>query len=255
MPGTRETKNEKLPRLADLLAEWNGKPLNTAAVARRLGVSRPTAVARIGALERAGLVRLVPFFGGTQKPLFYLLDRFLLSSESFRAFCVDSTARVVLKKYPKALFFWWKTGRVRQIDLLVAIGAARIGFCFSNSPFTRNRHWYPLALGFLQGVIHYGYFLELGKRAYSRGQVIKAMPFSLFLADPEGWITQALARIVVGPGGAPLGMWFRRGARKYGLRRTPRGPSLRAARGCGTAPRTSCRSGARSGPCGRRAAP
>jgi hypothetical protein len=166
--------------LAALLAEWNGSRLNLAAIARRLGVSRPTARARVEELEREGLVRLIPFFGNG-RILLYL-------NESSQGFWIDAIIKGMRQIGPDSRFFWWRTGRVRQIDLLAATGGRRIGFCISESGFLQNRGWWPLQIGDQSGLIHHGYFLYPGDRAFKIRQGVSGLPLGAFVSEMEDWI-------------------------------------------------------------------
>jgi len=211
MPETEKPSDlSELKRLAAQFADWNGKRLNTAAIGRRLGVSRPTAMARVTALESEGLIRLLPFLGAGKRPLLFLRDACGLLPEPFQAFCIDAIVQRVLKTHPEAQFFWWETGRTRHIDLVAAIGEMRIGFCFSASAFTRTRQWCALAFGCWKGAIHFGYFLDLGDRPFMLGRAIKAMPLPFFLADTERWIAYATARIAEGCHRMPTSLRFRK---------------------------------------------
>jgi hypothetical protein len=177
-----------LRSLTTLLAPANGRPLNTAWVARQLGVSRQTAVSRVRALERKGLVHLLPFYRGSRRPLFYLRDRFGTGLDSFRAFCIESIINCLQQIIPGSEYYWWKTGRVRQVDLLALVGEQQIGFCFSASQVCRNKDWRPLQIGYCRGLIHRGYLLSRGKRAFVIGEAVHALPLGAFLEEAEEWI-------------------------------------------------------------------
>jgi len=171
-----------------LLAPANGEPLNVALIARLLGVSHPTAALRIRDLQRLGLVRLLPFFGPGKKPILYLRGRYGAGLADFRAFCIEAIITRLGEIFPESRFSWWKTGRVRQIDLVAEAGEERIGFCFAAAQATRNSAWLPLAMGCKRGLIHRGYLLHSGKRAFIIGRAVHALPLSEFLAEPGEWI-------------------------------------------------------------------
>jgi hypothetical protein len=118
--------------LLALLAEWNGKPLNAAAFGQRLRVSRTTAMAWVKDLARQGLVRLLPSFDVVRRPLLWLPESLLRSR-------VEAVMASILEADSGARLFWWKTGRVREIHLLVQIGQKRIGFCFCASRIPQNK--------------------------------------------------------------------------------------------------------------------
>src|SRR5208283_3546377 len=106
-------------RLPEVLASWSGKTFNTAAFSRQLGVSRPTVVKYVHALERARLVRLLPFYEGRRRPLIFLVS----SPRGTRA---ESIIGRLAQAVPESRFFWWKTGRVRLVDLIIDLGNERI---------------------------------------------------------------------------------------------------------------------------------
>ncbi len=172
------------PRLlALLLSEKSGKPLNTAKIGRRLEVSRPTALARVRVLERLGFVRLLPFLARGGRRMLYLRDGF-----DFRAFAIDAIASKLSRLAPESRLCWWKTGRVRQIDLVVETDQQRIGFCFAASSFRYNRYWLPLRRALRRGVIQRGFSLHNGEWAYFAGPEIYSLPLSAFLKDAEYWV-------------------------------------------------------------------
>jgi hypothetical protein len=160
-------------RLPRVLAAWRGRPFNTAAMGRELGVSRPTVVSYLRTLEREGRVTLLPFYGGSRRPL-------LSTGEA------ELTMRRIRRLFPEARFSWWKTGRVRRVELIADIGTERIGFCFS--PFLRPRDWLPLIRAERQGVISRGYLLHLWDRALSVSSTVQALLRDVFLRDLESWI-------------------------------------------------------------------
>ena len=184
--------------VAAYIEDLDGKPLNTAEIARRLGVSRRTAVDRI-----AGLVRLVPFLGGGHKPLLYLKN----GRTDFKGICIN-----VIMDRLRADFFWWKAHRTRRIDLIAKIGDTRIGLCFCDDWRVRRRDWAPLGFGAWRKAIDFGYFLDMGNRRYTRGGAIKAMPLEWFLADLDNWIAGALGLVESGIKTFPASLKFRRSA-------------------------------------------
>ena len=113
--------------LGPWLSRWNGKAVNISEIARFLGVSRPTASARLLELERDGIVRLLPFMGAGGKSLLYLRHVYGSGPESYRGYCTDAVTERIQELFPESSFFWWKTGYVRRIDLLAVIGERRIG--------------------------------------------------------------------------------------------------------------------------------
>ncbi len=166
-------------RLALLLSEWDGRVLNTAKIGKSLGVSRPTALAWIRSLERQGYVRLLPFLGRGGKRMLYLRDGF-----DFRASCVEAIARL----FPKSRLSWWKTGRVRRIDLVVDADGERVGFCIAASPLRYNRYWLPLRRALQRGLIQRGFSLHNGEWGFFVSPAIYSLPLSAFLKDAKYWV-------------------------------------------------------------------
>lgn len=187
-----------------ILTEWHGCRLNTAAIARRLGVSRPTVNARLHTLEREGLVRLLPFFGGGRHPLLYLRAGYPIGQAAFRAVCIESIVTRLQTFLPESRCHWWHTGRMRRIDLLVETAEERIGFCFSDRCLTGNKELIALRRAHRTGVIHRGFLLDPGNRAYFTARVVVGLSFAEFMLEIEDWIMrrrtaaeslEALARI------------------------------------------------------------
>jgi hypothetical protein len=82
------SQDSALRSLAAQSVSWDGTPLNISRIARRLGVSRPTATLRVRELEARGQVRLLPFYGARRRPLFCVCNgsfRSLRMNESSKA--------------------------------------------------------------------------------------------------------------------------------------------------------------------------
>jgi len=168
-------------RLPEVLAAWSGKTFNTAAISRQLGVSRPTVVAYVSKLERVDLVRLLPFYGGKRRPLLSLCS-------SPRGGLMESIIGKLCLIVPGSGFFWWKTGRTRQVDLIADVGSERIGFCFPASPLARRRDWLPLDIAARRGVIRRGFLLHTGTRAFVVASAVQALPADSFVREMDEWI-------------------------------------------------------------------
>jgi hypothetical protein len=165
----------------------NGYLFNTVLTARSLEVSRPTAVSRVMQLQQMGLVRLLPFFGGHRRPLFFVCDSYGAGPASFRAFCLEAVTRALLTIDPQFQFFWWMTGRTRRMDLLAVCGERRIGFCFSTTPCLPRKDWLPLSIGRERKLIERGFVLYRGNRAFWSGRAIQTLPIEEFLREPREW--------------------------------------------------------------------
>jgi hypothetical protein len=142
---------------------------------------------RVKALEREGLIRLVPSFDTSKRPLLYL-------PESFLGSCVEAVTARILEVAPESRFSWWKTGRVRKIDLLADIRPKRIGFCFCESWIPQNRNLLPLRIAQKLGVIHKGYLLHCGNRAFAAGPAVIGLPLTAFLSETRDWILRPTTR-------------------------------------------------------------
>jgi DNA-binding transcriptional ArsR family regulator len=165
--------------LAASLAEWNGKPLNVTAIARRMGVTRPTARVRIRKLENEGLIILLPFHGKGRQ-LLYLRD-------SFQGYWVHRIMRRIREIIPDASFSWWKTGRVRQIDMLACFDGKCIGLQISENE-QQNRGWWPLLIAHQRGLIQRGYLLHIQARAFTIRRNVFGLPLHFFCDEMEDWI-------------------------------------------------------------------
>ena len=168
-------------RLPEVLASWSGKTFNTAAISRQLGVSRPTVVKYVNALERAGLVRLLPFYEGRKRPLLVLAS----SSHGLWTESIVGSLKLIA---PESRFFWWKTGRIRLIDLIVDLGTERIGFRLVASPLPGRRDWFPLDIASRRGVINRGFMLHAGRWAAVAARAVQIIPFDSFMPEIEDWI-------------------------------------------------------------------
>jgi hypothetical protein len=156
-----------------LCAPWNSKPLNTAAIARRAGVSRPTVVTWLNELEREGKVRLLPFYGGGRRQMLYLADL-------FPGFWLEIIMANLTRRCSAYRYFWWKTGRVRRVDLLAVGGEERIGVCVCPRAVTQPRDVIPLDRALEHRIIDRGCLLHYGRSAFNistrRGGVLLALP-------------------------------------------------------------------------------
>jgi hypothetical protein len=203
-------------RLIFQLIPWNGKPLNTAELARRFNVSRPTIAARLDTLQSLGLLRLLPFLGNGGKPLLYLRIATGGGLAAFQGFCVDAVISSIQELEPGSRFYWWKTGRVRQIDLVATVGEHNTGFCFSPSCLPRAGDWRLLRIGLQRGLIHHGYFLYEGAHAFVVAGKLQALPLRPFLEELHAWLTERLEPSVAQEArwrinaGASASSWFAR---------------------------------------------
>jgi hypothetical protein len=151
---------------------WNGKPLNAAALGRRLGVSPASARTVVRELADEGLIRLIPFFGTGGKTLLYVRTWYDSRAQSFCGFCIDQ----IVPLLPGFRLSWWKTGLVRTVDLIAATDRESIGFCSCETLTLQRRRWLPLRACLKQGVIQKGYVIHRGQGVFKLGPGITAMP-------------------------------------------------------------------------------
>ena len=142
----------------------------------------------MGKMEHLGLVRRLPFHGGGRRPLLYIRPGCVQSPPSFRGTLVDAVIRGLLPMLVDPEFSWWKTGRIRQIDLLAEGRLESVGFCFSSNLNTLNRDWWPLRLALRRGLIQRGFLLHPGERAFFASAKVFALPAAEFVADLRAWI-------------------------------------------------------------------
>ena len=167
--------------LPAVLAYWNGKPFNTAAISRELDVSRPTVVSYVRSMQKEGLARLLPFYGGGRRPL-------LVLSRRTPGLWMESIAGKVSQAVPQSRFFWWKTGRCRQVDFIAEMSGERIGFCFLESGMARRKYWIALEKAARRGVINRGFLLSREDRAFMAARIIVGLPIDSFMRELENWI-------------------------------------------------------------------
>jgi hypothetical protein len=167
--------------LQALLSEWDGKLLNASAIGRRLGISHGTAMRLVKGLAKQGTVRILPSFDNSRRPLLYVPEAFLGS-------CVDAVIKELARLAPESRFFWWKTRRVRQIQLLAEVGQRRLGFCFCMSGMPQRKDRIPLQIAHRRGLIQKGYILHSGSDARFFRPALFQLPFVDFLCKPACWI-------------------------------------------------------------------
>jgi hypothetical protein len=126
-------------------------------------------VAWLHALERDGLVRLLPFYGGGRRPMLYV-------SNLFPGLWLEIVMAHLSRRCPAYRYFWWKTGRVRRIDLLAVGGEERIGVrvCGGHCPQTRD--FIPLDRACEKRLIDRGCVLYSGRQAFRVSPVLQVLP-------------------------------------------------------------------------------
>jgi hypothetical protein len=101
---------------------------------------------------------------------------------------VEQLISRLLQIKPESRFFWWKTGRTRQVDLIADIGTERIGFCFLDSPLPRRRNWLALDIASWRDVIRRGFLLYAGTWSFTVASVIRILPIISFMSELDEWI-------------------------------------------------------------------
>jgi hypothetical protein len=172
-------------RFRDVLASFDGMTLNAAAIGRRLALSRTTAMAWVRAYEKAGLLRLLPFYGEPRRPLLLLQPGY---GEARADFGRAELINVLKRLQPDCRFFWWKARSVRAVHLIADLSKERIGFSISAAPVPRRSDWLPLAIALEREVIVRGFLLHAAEGAFFKEMAIIALPLSSFLQEPQEWI-------------------------------------------------------------------
>jgi hypothetical protein len=142
-----------------------------------------------------------------------LPDTGLHDPASFTSYWTETLIAKLRVVFPHSRFSWWKTGRIRQVDLLAEIGELRIGFCLCRHPPSGNRERAPLLIARERGVIHQGYVLHRGTDSYMAARGVPALPMEEFMREMTEWIFErqspvaALAAIKRKGGGVPPPSW------------------------------------------------
>jgi DNA-binding transcriptional ArsR family regulator len=172
--------NRNRALLCARFAPWNGRHLNATAIARRLEVTRQTVAGWLRALEREGLVHTLPRYGGHGRPLLYLTD-------SSYGFCLHAIVCRLSRILPECRFWWWKTGKVRKVDLLALSGELRLGFCLCLQALPRRKDWLPLLIACRRGLIERGFLLHEGNHAFVAAKGVQGLPTRAFLLEIDKW--------------------------------------------------------------------
>jgi len=162
----------------------DGKPFNSASVARLLGIARPTVMSYLRSLEEGGFAFRVPLLGGHGRPLLITRDG------KSRVMSVMEPVRAL---FPGAGLHWWRTARRRRVQLVADTPRGRIGFCVCTRLVPRRRDWLPLSLALNAGVIDRAFLLHSDTAAYIKNRRILCLPLAEFLREPEQWILRRLS--------------------------------------------------------------
>ncbi len=197
--------NPQLMRqLWTMLAHSHGQVLNSASMARSLGVSDHTIRRYVDVLAGTWMVQaLQPWFANVKKrqvkrPKVYLADSGVLHSllmletatdverhpilgASWEGFAMQQVIQR-LGARPEECFFW-STHAGAQLDLFVVRGNTRLGFDFKRTETpkrTKSMHAARTTLGLDRLDVVYG-----GRHTWDMGEQTRALPLSRILDDLE----------------------------------------------------------------------
>ena len=198
----------QMRKLWTMLAHNNGSVWNASQLAASLGVSYHTVNRYLDILEQTFLVRrLPPYFANIGKrlvksPKVYFRDTGLLhyflgirSNEhlqthparglSWEAFIVDQLISAFQRVAPGSAFYFWRTARGEEVDLIVDTGAGLL-------PIEIKLHSAPGADGTigLRRCMHdlglkQGWLVYPGRERYSLGNGVTAVPATQALSPPD----------------------------------------------------------------------
>jgi hypothetical protein len=197
----------------------NGRPLNYSGLGRLLGVSSYKAHQRVLALERQGVLRLLPAFSCLCHPklannkrvchraILYLRDasgcapflhkpdvtvRSCVQQElQFRTSMIEQIIQREQARQPWSRFWYFGTTSSLYVPLLIATPAGRVGFQFSADSFPRRRRFSGLARAWRWNVIRRGFLLYPGSRAFFAARGVLAVPAHDFLGVYREWMEAA----------------------------------------------------------------
>lgn len=197
----------QMRKLWTMLAHSNGSVWNASQLAASLGISYHTVNRYLDILEQTYLVRrLPPFFANIGKrlvksPKIYFRDTGLLHyflgirsaqilethparGMSWEAFIIDQMISVFQRVAPGSGFYFWRTARGDEVDLLVDTGTELL-------PIEVKLHSAPgadSATGLRRCMHDLGlkrsWLIYPGRESYSLGEGITAVPAELALSPP-----------------------------------------------------------------------
>jgi hypothetical protein len=188
MSGTAEWQILQAEDLLREIAARNGQSLNASAIGRRLDLSCHAVRYRIAALEKAGMIRVLPSLAG-RRPHVLLRDGRLLQELGAGRLAVMRTflTERIATTLSGSCHYQWEAGRVKRIDLVVATSQESIGFLFTERTILRNRDLVPLRLGFERKVVDRGFLIYCGAYASVAARMILVLPIEEFLCNVEQW--------------------------------------------------------------------
>ena len=196
----------QMRKLWTMLAHFHGNVWNASRLAAAMGTSYHTINRYTDILEQTFLVRkLPPFYANIGKrlvksPKIYLRDSGILHyfigvhdastlavhpsrGASWEGFVIEQLINGFVATLPSAEAFYWRTARGEEVDLLVRSGQRLI-------PFEVKLHTAPTGddLRGLRACMHdleltTGYVLHGGRRSYSLGNGVEALPAEAVLSD------------------------------------------------------------------------
>jgi predicted AAA+ superfamily ATPase len=199
----------QMRRLWTMLAHFNGGVWNASQIAASMGVSYHTVNRYLDILEQTFLVRrLQPYFANIGKrlvksPKVYFRDTGLLHyflgirnsadldvsphrGTSWESFIIDQLIAVFDRVAPGSRFYFWRTGRGEEVDLLVDAGAGLlpIEIKLTSSPTAGDASSLRRCMQDLK--LDRGWLVHPGKELYSLGGNVTAIPATLALSGPPG---------------------------------------------------------------------
>lgn len=137
------------------------------------------------AYVKAGLVYLLPSLDSPRKPRLLLSTLFADDSSCLPESQVLEAVRRLL---PESRFYFWKTGRVRDIALIADTAAGRIGFNFSTTLTPLHRQWLPLLIALRRGLIQRAFLLHEGNWATLKENAVAVLPPAALLGNLRSWL-------------------------------------------------------------------
>lgn len=201
-----EVDPPQMRKLWAMLAHYNGCIWNASQIASSLGVSYHTVNRYTDILEQTFLIRkLQPYYANIGKrlvksPKIYFRDTGLLHyflgihqseilkihparGQSWEGFIIEQVVHRLYLKYPATQIFYWRTQARGEVDLLIQQGTQLIPIEIKlhSSPTRNDMRSLWICMDDLK--LKVGYVLYPGKRSYSLGNGVIALPIEKFLNE------------------------------------------------------------------------
>jgi len=203
-----DVSSVNMRRLWAMLAHFNGQIWNASQLAASMGVNYQTVNRYMDILEQTFLIRkLQPYFRNIGKrlvksPKVYFRDTGLLHfftgirtmdqlqispirGASWEAFIIEQLCAIYMLTTPGVQFYYWRTAKGAEVDLLVDIGHRLI-------PFEIKLHSAP-SKHLIKGLsscmkdlsLNHGYVVYPGDQIYTLKDSITVIPIEKLLSDHE----------------------------------------------------------------------